>query len=294
MKITIEGPLGSGKSTAANIIRDALEKASFLVQGVDSVNGKEILLVAAEPERVQVKEFLASRTDGYRPRNAFAQARARVQAMPPAIAGKGGHHATFLVVQELVCALPVDAEAWNLLLEFNQRCEPPWSEDELRLKLKSARELLENDRKSPKSQEPLTDLELDAIRRSARAWSGEILSPLTLRLLDEHAALKSSVTKRSVVPEASEAPEERSKAYKLRAECWIDVQRLLDRVYADRVVLLSLGLSGVEITLENPSQQGGRTLRIADLTRLIDENIPDSHVMVETLRMAAEYTGERI
>jgi hypothetical protein len=67
------------------------------------------------------------------------RARAFLAAIPGAISGAGGHNQTFAVACALVhgFALP-EHEALTLLLEYNQRCQPPWSERELQHKIKSA------------------------------------------------------------------------------------------------------------------------------------------------------------
>ena len=67
------------------------------------------------------------------------RARRYLARVAPAVAGGGGHHATFRAACTLVqgFALPPD-EALPLLQEWNQRCEPPWSEPELRHKLDDA------------------------------------------------------------------------------------------------------------------------------------------------------------
>lgn len=63
-----------------------------------------------------------------------------VRTTPPAISGKGGHAHTFSVARMLVESQSLsDSEVWTLLLEFNRRCEPPWSETELRRKLDEAK-----------------------------------------------------------------------------------------------------------------------------------------------------------
>lgn len=67
------------------------------------------------------------------------RARAYVAKMPAAISGAGGHDATFAVARKLVQDFELgEADAWALLCEYNQRCEPPWSDRELRHKLDDA------------------------------------------------------------------------------------------------------------------------------------------------------------
>jgi hypothetical protein len=57
-----------------------------------------------------------------------------------AISGSGGHDTTFRVACALIHGLCVDPqEAYQLLLaHYNPRCEPPWSQAELRHKVASA------------------------------------------------------------------------------------------------------------------------------------------------------------
>jgi putative DNA primase/helicase len=62
-----------------------------------------------------------------------------VAKMPAAISGSGGHDATWNVAQLLVRGFALtEVEAWPILTEFSDRCQPPWSEKELRHKLEDA------------------------------------------------------------------------------------------------------------------------------------------------------------
>jgi hypothetical protein len=68
------------------------------------------------------------------------RAAAYVERMPPAISGSGGHTATFAAAAVLTrgFAMP-ESDALPLLLAWNQtHCQPPWSEADIRLKLRSA------------------------------------------------------------------------------------------------------------------------------------------------------------
>ena len=74
------------------------------------------------------------------PASRFARASAYVNAMPEAVSGSGGHAATFAVARKIVQDFELnDSEAWTILLDYNARCRPPWSERELQHKLDSAR-----------------------------------------------------------------------------------------------------------------------------------------------------------
>jgi hypothetical protein len=66
------------------------------------------------------------------------RARAYVKKMPDAISGADGSGATFAVACKLVEFGLSSNDAWPLLLEYNQRCQPQWSERELRHKLDDA------------------------------------------------------------------------------------------------------------------------------------------------------------
>jgi hypothetical protein len=65
---------------------------------------------------------------------------AYVDRMPPAIAGAGGHQATWAVAVTLAKGFSLSESATlRILLEhFNPRCEPPWSERELEHKARDA------------------------------------------------------------------------------------------------------------------------------------------------------------
>lgn len=81
------------------------------------------------------------RLPAWRPTEAAQQAAKRaaayLQKVPPAIAGQGGSLQTFNAAVALVRGLSLDEEtAYRLLAEhYNPRCEPPWSEAELRHKV---------------------------------------------------------------------------------------------------------------------------------------------------------------
>ena len=67
------------------------------------------------------------------------RARLYVAKCLPAVSGQGGHDDTFHVACVLVNGFALDeADALILLLEFNRRCLPPWTEAELVHKIKSA------------------------------------------------------------------------------------------------------------------------------------------------------------
>lgn len=68
------------------------------------------------------------------------RARRYLAAIPPAVGGQHGDTTTFRVCCRLVRGFALeDDDALAVLAEWNCACSPPWSEEELRAKLKSAR-----------------------------------------------------------------------------------------------------------------------------------------------------------
>ncbi|HEY1048780.1 MAG TPA: hypothetical protein VGE39_03455, partial [Prosthecobacter sp.] len=67
------------------------------------------------------------------------RARAYLACLPVSVQGQGGHNAAFRAACVLVHGFALsEQEALPLLLEWNTRCLPPWTEAELRHKLRSA------------------------------------------------------------------------------------------------------------------------------------------------------------
>ncbi len=68
-----------------------------------------------------------------------SRAAAYLAKCDPAVSGQGGHTRTFLVAQRLVLGFSLDEEtAFRMLAGWNQQCQPPWSERELRRKIRQA------------------------------------------------------------------------------------------------------------------------------------------------------------
>ena len=62
-----------------------------------------------------------------------------VDRCPGAVSNEHGHTATFLVAVALVRGFDLSPEtALQFLRRYNQRCQPPWNEEELRHKVTSA------------------------------------------------------------------------------------------------------------------------------------------------------------
>jgi hypothetical protein len=77
---------------------------------------------------------------------ALGRASRYVSTLPAAVSGSRGHDALFRVACVLVNGFALsDAEAWPILLEYNSRCLPAWSERELRHKLAEAHKVQHRD-----------------------------------------------------------------------------------------------------------------------------------------------------
>lgn len=90
----------------------------------------------AETTRRRVEGVVAADEPGRHTR-----ARAYLAKIEGAVSGLRGHDRTFRVACVLVRKFGLTPEqAWPLFLEWNARCDPPWSEAELTHKLESAAE----------------------------------------------------------------------------------------------------------------------------------------------------------
>lgn len=80
-----------------------------------------------------------------RARSLAERCRLYLEKIPPAISGEGGHNHTLAVVCHCVeyFGSLSDNDLLQSLHEWNERCEPPWTEKELRHKLKAARDRID-------------------------------------------------------------------------------------------------------------------------------------------------------
>ena len=107
------------------------------------------------------------------------RAAAYLERMPPAIAGSSGHSATFNAAAVLSRGFTLNEhDALPLLLAWNQtHCQPPWTESELRHKLRSATSstrplgyLLDEDTTNHGSLTPDFESEAEKKARQRKAW----------------------------------------------------------------------------------------------------------------------------
>ncbi len=107
------------------------------------------------------------------------RAAAYLERMPPAIAGIGGHSATFNAAAALTRGFAMtEQDALPLLMAWNQtHCQPPWTESELRHKLRSAVSstrplgyLLDEAGSRPDNTAPDFESEAEKKARQRKAW----------------------------------------------------------------------------------------------------------------------------
>jgi hypothetical protein len=71
--------------------------------------------------------------------DAFTQAKTDAAQLPGAIEGQGGDTKAFEVCCRILCGYDLtEAQAFEALQEWNQRCMPPWSDSELKEKIRNA------------------------------------------------------------------------------------------------------------------------------------------------------------
>lgn len=88
------------------------------------------------PEKPAAASFAAPVARVQPPQTILERARAYLREVEPAISGCGGHGQTFHAAGVLVHDFALTPEqAFPLLLEWNERCQPPWSEKDLFRKL---------------------------------------------------------------------------------------------------------------------------------------------------------------
>jgi len=88
---------------------------------------------------------------------AYIRARAWMRELPPAVEGEHGDDATYRMACMLVRDHGLDDEdALELMMEWNARCVPPWTEGELRKKIRGARAYGQNE---PGIADPEVDFE---------------------------------------------------------------------------------------------------------------------------------------
>jgi hypothetical protein len=112
------------------------------LEGYETINDATSVvesLVASRRPTVTKRDVVAQVKEEYKPHNYMERARAYVDNVPGAVSGQGGHDATYA----LACKLAVNfaltlEEGIEILTYWNSKCVPPWNEQELEHKMRSA------------------------------------------------------------------------------------------------------------------------------------------------------------
>lgn len=101
-----------------------------------------------------------------------------------AVAGEKGHSTIMRVASKIAAQGHSEAEEWDLLVEYNQRCDPPFNERELRHKLSEARKVGKGtkleDRPNPRSAPPPPPSDES---ESDHSWQSKLLTTATGKIL---------------------------------------------------------------------------------------------------------------
>ncbi len=121
----------------------AVVPAAMLTACVEALAKRVIELRHGEQPAQPVRNPDAPTVDRHRvesPTDVERRALAYLDKLPPAISGQSGHSVTYTAATVLVHGFELDPEqALGILLDhYNPRCEPPWSEKELRHKVEDA------------------------------------------------------------------------------------------------------------------------------------------------------------
>ena len=110
--------------------------------GIEYLHWRDVFSSRDLPD-VRAATRSPSKPEARRPLSAgdpVTRARAFLQRVDPAVSGRHGDLLTFRVCCRIVRGFDLsDDEALRVLSEWNARCEPPWSERELRQKITNAR-----------------------------------------------------------------------------------------------------------------------------------------------------------
>lgn len=98
-----------------------------------------LLLAARAPEPRAVFHPARQASAGEKTGDAIGRARAYLATIPGAVSGDRGHDRTFYAANRLIRGFALSLEAaLPLFQEWNQKCDPPWSDHDLRRKLEQA------------------------------------------------------------------------------------------------------------------------------------------------------------
>lgn len=104
-----------------------------------------------------------------------------LDAVPPAISGSGGHNQTFFVACRLANGFCLDeAQVYEWLCVYNQKCDPPWTERELAHKAKQAMSVTHGQPRGHLLGEHTTYRRADLVSPRAKVGQAPTAAPVAL------------------------------------------------------------------------------------------------------------------
>lgn len=140
-KTSIDAPSAGDKQPAVEVYSQG---RYFAVTGYRGSGPFEPMERTAALEWLKAKHFPDApagefKADFHSPTSVMERAMKYLATMPPSISGQGGHNKCFHAACILVLAFGLSQdEAFQAIQDFNRRCDPPWSEKELRHKISQA------------------------------------------------------------------------------------------------------------------------------------------------------------
>ena len=132
-------PSGEVVTWCGDDIAPAIVDPETLLRAVDALADAVCQAEKVDPKDTRQPKPARRRKSPRKGISVIERARRYLAAMPPAVSGQGGHDQTFDAACSLVLGFGLSIpEAAPLLAEYNQRCQPPWSDAELAHKLDDA------------------------------------------------------------------------------------------------------------------------------------------------------------
>jgi len=213
----------------------------------------------------------ASTTAQKLPIDIVERANRYVAKIPPAVSGQGGHNQTFHVACILVIGFGLESEqALAIMQEYNQRCQPPWSDRELQHKLadaekqtgergflRSATDYQLQRIRLPKWEPPKPPKEVVTLQDAALSYLGHIAGGhdalVDLAVGDVNHALGGGVAYGEMVIVAAR-PSHGKTAFALQCLDTACCNRLPSAMISEEMSALALGKRTIQFAVDTPEE----------------------------------------
>lgn len=275
-KKILEGVESSGGKAAAIEIYDHLRYfavTGMKVLGPDEPQDRQQKLDELTKRFFPEEQTRTHASEWYSPQAVVERARKYIAKMPPAVSGQNGHTATFKVACVLVLGFGLsESESLALMHEFNQTCNPPWSDKELNHKIRQAakqsgeRNYLRNIpferwgsievptyQEPPRKSEPKRTTLVDSMRRYVtRLEAGEV-KLLETGIPDVDYAIGGGVEKGELIVVAARTSHGKSVMGLQAVHEWTGLGRPC-LIISEEMSSLALGKRGIQYASEVPEE----------------------------------------